>query len=104
MSPDPPLALELAEPQVSLLRRVWARRTVVPFAARRRLSEKAVASFAADESAARFSIPVPAAVRGKLRLYRASLRLQRLFRRASAKRSLIDKRIDLVNLLLSKKD
>ena len=56
------------------------------------------------EADAMFSIPVPALVRVKLRLYKASLRLQLLFRRTSEKRAVIEKRIGLVDMLLAKKD
>ena len=66
--------------------------------------KNAVAFLESKESGAVFSISVPMLVRVKLRLYKASLRLQLLFRQTSAKRAVIEKRIDLVDILLAKKD
>jgi len=63
----------------------------------------AVATLESEEPAARFDIPVPVSIRTRLRLYRASLVIQRFFRPFSAKRLVISKRIDLVNLLLANK-
>ncbi len=61
--------------------------------------KEVVAALEAEEPAARFSVPVPPSIRWRLVVYRLSLQIQRLFRRASAKRGVIEKRLDCVNTL-----
>ena len=65
--------------------------------------KSAIALLEREEPAAIFSISIPAFVRWRLRLYKASLCVQLLFRSASAKRGVIEKRLDLVRELLSRR-
>ena len=64
----------------------------------------AVAELVAEEPDARFSIPVPTLIRLRLIVYRASLAVQLFFRRDSARREVLLKRVECANLLLARRN